>query len=58
MRRATALLGLSLLPALGVGVYTFSPQAAAYLSEFGIEGMGVVSTRAAEAGSLCSQPGT
>ncbi len=48
MRRATALIGSSLLPALALGVYVMSGPAAAFISEFGIEGMGVVSTRTSE----------
>ena len=48
MPRATALIGWSLLPALVLGVYAVSGPAAAFISEFGIEGMGVVSTRASE----------
>lgn len=48
MPRVTALFGLSLLPALALGAYAVSGPAAAFISEFGIEGMGVVSTRASE----------
>lgn len=48
MPRVTALIGLSLLPVLALGAYAVSGPAAAFISEFGIEGMGVVSTRASE----------
>jgi hypothetical protein len=48
MPRVTALSGLSLLPVLALGAYALSGPAAAFISEFGIEGMGVVSTRASE----------
>ena len=57
MPRATALFGLSLLPALALGAYAVSGPAAAFISEFGIEGMGVVSTRASEIRASVSPDG-
>ncbi|WP_425600232.1 TolB family protein [Lysobacter arenosi] len=57
MRRAAALQGLSLLPALALGAWFMSGPAAAFLSEFGIEGMGVVSTKASEVRASVSPDG-
>src|SRR5688572_22577425 len=53
MRRRSALVGArwtvpSVLAAGIVGALAWSGQASAFLSEFGIEGMGVVSTKASE----------
>lgn len=57
MRRATALQGLSLLPVLAAGAWFMSGPAAAFISEFGIEGMGVVSTKASEVRATVSPDG-
>ena len=51
MRRNPALIGSSLLPLLPVGGTAFA------LSEFGIEGMGVVSTKANEVRATVSPDG-
>lgn len=57
MRRTAALQGLSLLPAIALGGWFMSGPAAAFLSEFGIEGMGVVSTKASEVRASVSPDG-
>lgn len=57
MRRATALWAWSLLPVIGMGMWTASGPAQAFLSEFGIEGMGVVSTKASEVRATVSPDG-